>query len=169
MTVFPTRTPGPRLATPVQQGRACDSQAAFGPPFFCNASRYTAVVGVFIRVTTTAAMAGAALCLAGCGSMQAYEGAQLPAAERAIVRADPTVSAGLPVEVILRKVDGYEVPVSKTSVELLPGSHRFIVDCRVREAGVVTRFVIDAEVEAGAAYRLVADATAQGCRSVELR
>jgi hypothetical protein len=32
----------------------------------------------------------------------------------------------------------------------------------------VTRFVIDAEVAAGGRYRLVADATARGCRSVEL-
>jgi hypothetical protein len=104
-----------------------------------------------------------------CGSLQAYEGARLPAGERALVRADPAVSAGLPVEVILRKVDGYEVPVSRTSVELAPGVHRFVVDCRVPEAGVVTRFVIDAEVEAGASYRLEADATARGCREVVLR
>jgi hypothetical protein len=106
---------------------------------------------------------------AGCGNLQAYEGARLPAGERAVVHADPSLSAGLPVEVILRKVDGYEVPVSKSSVELPPGEHRFVVDCRVPEAGVVTRFVIDAEVEAGGSYRLVADATARGCREVVLR
>jgi len=106
---------------------------------------------------------------AGCGSLQAYEGERLPAGERAVVSADPAVSAGLPVEVILRKVDGYEVPVSKSSVELSPGPHRFVVDCRVPEAGVVTRFVIDAEVEAGGSYRLRADATARGCLEVVLR
>jgi len=111
----------------------------------------------------------AAVAAAGCGSLQAYEGARLPAGERAVVRADPSLSAGLPVEVILRKVDGYEVPVSRTSGELAPGAHRFVVDCRVPEAGVVTRFVIDAEVEAGGSYRLVADATARGCREVVLR
>lgn len=106
---------------------------------------------------------------AGCGSLQAYEGTRLPAGERAVVRADPSLSAGLPVEVILRKVDGYEVPVSRSAVELAPGSHRFVVDCRVPEAGVVTRFVIDAEVEAGGSYRLVADASSRGCREVVLR
>jgi hypothetical protein len=115
-----------------------------------------------------ALLASAAL-VAGCGSVQAYEGARLPAGERAVVHADPSVSAGLPVEVILRKVDSFEVPVSRTSVELRPGQHRFVVDCRVREAGVVTRFVIDAEVDAGGSYRLVADASARGCRAVELR
>jgi hypothetical protein len=79
------------------------------------------------------------------------------------------VSAGLPVQVILRKVDDYEVPVSKTAVELRAGSHSFLVDCRVSEAGVVTRFEITADVVAGGRYRLVADATARGCRSVELQ
>jgi hypothetical protein len=88
--------------------------------------------------TLAAATLGAALCMAGCGHVQAYEGARLPKADRAVVRADPSVSAGLPVQVILRKVDEYEVPVSKTAVELQPGRHRFLVDCRVPEAGVVT-------------------------------
>ena len=110
----------------------------------------------------------AAALQAGCGTMQAYEGTRLPAGERAVVHADPSVSAGLPVEVILRKVDDFELQVSSASVELRPVAHRFIVDCRVPEAGVVTRFVIDAEVAAGGRYRLVADATARGCRSVEL-
>ncbi|MBS1200415.1 MAG: hypothetical protein H6R27_1093 [Proteobacteria bacterium] len=120
------------------------------------------------RCSLMAILPAAAL-LAGCGTLQAYEGSRLPAGERAVVHADPSVSAGLPVEVILRKVDDLEVPVSRTSVELRPGPHRFIVDCRVREAGVVTRFVVDAEVAAGGSYRLVADATARGCRSVELQ
>lgn len=118
---------------------------------------------------TAALAAWAALAVTGCGSLRAYEGDPLPAAGRAIVRADPAVSAGLPVEVILRKVGDYDVPVSRSAVELPPGSHRFIVDCRVREAGVVTRFVVDGEVEGGGSYRLQADATSRGCLTVELR
>jgi hypothetical protein len=120
-------------------------------------------------MSLNAALLGAGLCLAGCGTLRAYEGAALPPSARAIVRADPSFSAGLPVEVILRRVDEYEVPVSRTAVELRPGPHRFVVDCRLREAGVVTRFVVDAEVDAGGSYRLVADATARDCRRVELR
>jgi hypothetical protein len=116
-----------------------------------------------------AATLGATLGVAGCGHLQAYEGARLSKADRAVVRADPSVSAGLPVQVILRKVDEYEVPVSKTVVELQPGRHSFLVDCRVPEAGVVTRFAIEAEVVAGGSYRLVADATSRGCREVVLR
>ena len=111
---------------------------------------------------------GGALCLAGCGTLKAYDGERLDADDRAVVRADPSVSAGLPVQVILRKVDEYEVPVSKTVVELPPGRHSFLVDCRVPEAGVVTRFAIEAEVVAGGSYRLVADATSRGCREVVL-
>jgi hypothetical protein len=122
----------------------------------------------FKRIGCAAALL-AAVGLAACGSLQAYDGARLPASGRAVVRADPAVSAGLPVEVILRKVDEYEVPLSKAAVELRPGMHSFIVDCRVREAGVVTRFAIEAEVEAGLSYRLVADASARGCNTVELR
>lgn len=106
--------------------------------------------------------------LAGCGSLQAYEGDRLPPDERATVRADPSLSAGLPVEVILRRVNRFDVPVSRTAVELPPGLHRFVVDCRVREAGVVTRFVIDGEVSAGRSYRLVPDASTRGCRQVVL-
>lgn len=120
-------------------------------------------------LTRCAAVLAVAGTMPACGSLQAYEGERLAAGERAVVRADPAVSAGLPVEVILRRVDGYDVPLRRTSVELQPGTHRFIVDCRVPEAGVVTRFVIDADVAAGRAYRLVADATARGCREVVLQ
>jgi len=116
-----------------------------------------------------AVVLGSVLCLSACGTLKAYEGERLDADDYAVVRADPSVSAGLPVQVILRKVDTYEVPVSKTKVELRPGSHSFLVDCRVPEAGTVTRFEITAEVFPGGRYRLVADATARGCRGVELQ
>lgn len=121
------------------------------------------------RILRPLACAVLAAVTAACGSLRAYEGERLPAGERAVVRADPALSAGLPVEVLLRKVDDYEVPVGRSSVELAPGRHRFVVDCRVPEAGVVTRFVLDEAVEAGGSYRLVADATARGCREVVLR
>ncbi len=122
-----------------------------------------------VRLPYRLVVAAAAWGLTACGSLQAYEGERLGPTERAIVRADPAMSAGLPVEVILRRVDGYDVPLSKTRVELEPGLHRFVVDCRVPEAGVVTRFVIDDEVSAGRSYRLAADATSRGCREVALQ
>ena len=106
---------------------------------------------------------------AGCGGLQAYEGERLPPAERAVVDADPAFSAGLPVQVLLRKVDDFEVPASRSSVEVRPGPHVFVVDCRLAETGSSTRFVIEAEVDAGAAYRLVAEASAVACERVSLQ
>jgi hypothetical protein len=111
----------------------------------------------------------ACLALAACGSFRAYEGSPLEASGRALVRADPAFTAGLPVQVLLRKVDEIAVPASRSSVELAPGRHVFVVDCRLMETGSTTRFVVEAEVEAGAAYRLEAEATAVGCERVELR
>ncbi len=115
------------------------------------------------------ALLSAGVLLAACGTLQAYDGARLAPGDRAVVHSDPAVSAGLPVEVILRKVDDYDVPITKTKVELRPGQHHFIVDCHVRAAGSVTRFALDLVVEAGKSYRLVADATARGCDGVKLQ
>ena len=90
------------------------SQAAFGPPFF---RRRMTKRG---RTPLYAALAAAALC-AGCATERAYEGPPLPAAERAIVRADPVLSAGSPIQIRIRQVDGHEVGLSASKVELAPG------------------------------------------------
>jgi hypothetical protein len=106
--------------------------------------------------------------LAGCATERAYEGPPLSAEERAIVRADPVVSAGLPVQIRLRRVDGRELGLAASSVELPPGSHVLLVDCRVAESGSVRRFTVEADLAAGGRYRLVANATARNCEAVEL-
>jgi hypothetical protein len=106
--------------------------------------------------------------LAGCGSQRAYEGPELSRSELARVQADPAFSAGLPVQVVLRKVDDREVPLGRRAVELAPGRHVFVVDCRLAEPGSTTRFVLEAEVEAGADYRLEAEASAVACERVGL-
>ena len=126
------------------------SQAAFGPPFF------------------PARVLASALLLAGCATERLYEGGSLPAGEAAIVRADPAVSAGLPVQVRLRRVDGREVGVSTSRVELPPGPHELLVDCRVAESGSVRRFTVAAQLEPGRRYRLVAETTARNCEAVRL-
>jgi hypothetical protein len=125
------------------------SQAAFGPPFF------------------PALLFGVAA-LAGCATDRLYEGPRLPPEERAIVRADPVVSAGLPVQLRLRQVDGREVGVSASKVELPAGKHEILVDCLVAESGSVRRFTIEADVEAGGRYRVVANATTRNCEAVAL-
>jgi hypothetical protein len=70
------------------------SQAAFGPPFFPAS---------FLVLVAT---------VAGCATERAYDGPPLPAGERAIVRADPVVNAGLPVQLRIRRVDGREIGLS---------------------------------------------------------
>jgi len=125
------------------------SQAAFGPPFFPILLLLPAV-------------------LAGCATERAYEGPPLPAGERAIVRADPVVSAGLPVQVRIRRVDGREIGLSASKVELPAGAHSLLVDCRVAESGSLRRFTVEAELAPGRSYRLAADATARNCEAVRL-
>ena len=97
-----------------------------------------------------------------------YEGPPLAKDERAIVRADPVVSAGAPVQLRLRQVDGQDVGLSSSKVELPPGKHTLLVDCRIAESGSVGRFTVEAELEAGGHYRLVANTTARKCEAVEL-
>ncbi|HWN05934.1 MAG TPA: hypothetical protein VNO53_02140 [Steroidobacteraceae bacterium] len=122
------------------------SQAAFGPPFF----------------PIVAAL------LAGCATERAYDGPPLPAGESATVRADPFVSAGLPVQLRIRSVDGREVGLSASKVELPPGRRVLLVDCRVAESGSVRRFTVEAELDPGRRYRLAAEATARNCEAVRL-
>ncbi len=125
------------------------SQAASGPPFF----------PVILLM----------LLPAGCATERAYDGPRLPAAERALVHADPAVSAGLPVQLRLRQVDERSIPLAASSVELQPGPHRLLVDCRVTESGTTQRFTLDVELEPGGKYRLVAVASTRNCEAVELQ
>lgn len=106
---------------------------------------------------------------AGCATERAYDGPRLPAAERAVVHADPAVSAGLPVQLRLRQVDERSIPLTASSVELQPGPHVLLVDCRVTESRTTQRFTLEVELERGGAYRLVAVASTRNCEAVELR
>jgi len=126
------------------------SQAAFGPPFFPAS---------FLVVMAT---------VAGCATERAYDGPPLPAGERAIVRADPVVSAGLPVQLRIRRVDGREIGLSASKVELPAGRHALLVDCRVAESDSLRRFTVEADLEPGRSYRLAAEATARNCEAVQL-
>ena len=156
------------------------SQAAFGPPFFpwCRVKHFehmpgeerrsgVGVHGICSKCLTRHLWVAAVL-LAGCATEQHYAGPRLPADQRAVVRADPVVSAGLPVQLRLRRVDGREVGISASKVELAAGRHEILVDCRVEESGSVRRFTLEADLEAGARYRVVANATARNCEAVEL-
>jgi hypothetical protein len=110
----------------------------------------------------------AALACTACATERAYPGPALPPGERAIVHADPVFSAGLPVQLRLRRAGDRKVPLQASSVELPPGRQTLLVDCRVQESDATRRFVVEAELEAGAEYRLVAQASARYCDAVEL-
>jgi hypothetical protein len=108
------------------------------------------------------------LLAAGCTTQRLYDGEPPAAGESAIVRADPVVSAGLPVQVRIRRVNGRDVGLSASRVELPAGRHEILVDCRVAETGSVRRFTVAAELQAGRRYRLAAEATARNCEAVQL-
>ncbi len=112
----------------------------------------------------------AASMVVGCATGQSYEGERLARDEVAKIVGDLRFTAGAPVSVILRKVDDYEVGVGQSAVEVLPGKHQLLVDCRIAETSSVTRLSVEAEVYAGERYRLVAE-TGPGmkeCASVAL-
>ena len=105
---------------------------------------------------------------AACTTERVYPGSGSSPQDNAIVRADPAFSAGLPVQVRLRKAGDRRISLRASAIELPPGRHSLLVDCRVQESGVTRRFVVGADLEAGHEYRLVARATARNCDAVEL-
>jgi hypothetical protein len=109
-------------------------------------------------------LAAAAMTLGACATGQSYEGERLAADEVAKIIGDLRVTAGAPVSVILRKVDDYQLSLGENAVEVLPGKHQLLVDCRIAETASVTRLNVEAEVYAGERYRLVAE-TGPGLRS----
>lgn len=104
-----------------------------------------------------------AVAISGCMTAQSYEGPRRPADEVARVSGDLRISAGAPVSVILRQVDGNTLGPGETSVEVLPGEHTLLVDCRIAETNSISRHSIDAELVAGRRYRFLAE-TGPGMR-----
>jgi hypothetical protein len=106
-----------------------------------------------------------ALCLtcSGCMTASMYDGEKRERDELARISGDLRVTAGTPVTVILRQVDGRTLNLGQSSVDVLPGAHKLLVDCRIAETSSVTRHTVDADVSAGASYRLVAE-TGPGLR-----
>ncbi|HEY5758246.1 MAG TPA: hypothetical protein VIU34_20610 [Steroidobacter sp.] len=93
----------------------------------------------------------------GCMSVQLYDGPKRNKDEVARITGDPVVTAGSPVTVILRQVDGHDIGVTQTSVEVLEGKHNLLVDCRIAETKGGSRHSLDVEVFGGRKYRLRAE------------
>ncbi len=112
-----------------------------------------------------------ALGLSGCMSAQVYDGPKRDRDELARISGDLPVTAGAPVSVILRRVDDQVLGVGQTSVDVLPGEHRLLVDCRIAETKAVSRHTLEVEVDSGRRYRLRAQVEPglQGCDDVTLQ
>jgi hypothetical protein len=93
----------------------------------------------------------------GCMSAQLYEGPKRDHDEVARISGDPVVTAGSPITVILRQVDGQDIGITQSTVEVLEGEHELLVDCRIAETKSVSRHVLQVEVFGGRKYRLRAD------------
>jgi hypothetical protein len=116
-----------------------------------------------MRASLQAAGACLALVLGACTTLQGYEGERRPTDEVARVTGDFRINAGAPVSVILLQVDGQTLGTGTNSVELLPGEHTFLVNCRIAETNALSRHSIVAEVVAGRHYRFEAE-TGPGLR-----
>ena len=110
----------------------------------------------------------AAALAAACTTAHVYQDPRSQASGNAIVRADPAFTAGLPVQLRLRKADDYKLSILSSAVELPAGHHSLLVDCHMQETGATQRFVVEADLEADREYRLVARASARNCDAVEL-
>lgn len=117
-----------------------------------------------------AGLVGAAFLAGGCMTVQSYEGPRRPRSEVAHIVGDLRLNTGLPISVSLRQIDGMTLKASETAVDVLPGSHTLLVDCRVRETGSISRHEIQVEVFEGRSYRLVPEVAPamRGCNDVRL-
>jgi hypothetical protein len=113
---------------------------------------------------------GAVAMASGCMTAQSYEGERRPRSEVAHIVGDIRLNTGVPVSVALRQVDGITLSASQSAVDVLPGTHTLLVDCRVQETGSITRHEIEIEVYEGRTYRLVPETAPglRGCSEVRL-
>ena len=108
--------------------------------------------------------------MGGCMSVQLYDGPKRDRDEVARISGDPVVTAGSPITVVLRQVDGRDIGLTQTSVEVLEGKHELLVDCRIAETKRVSRHSLEVEVFGGSKYRLRAETgpALRECSSVTL-
>jgi hypothetical protein len=99
----------------------------------------------------------------GCATAQLYDGPRRNADEVAHITGDLRINAGSPLTVVLRQVDDTPLSIGQNAVDILPGKHRLLVDCRIAETESVSRHSVDVEVSAGRRYKLVAE-TGPGLR-----
>jgi hypothetical protein len=105
----------------------------------------------------------AALGVQGCMTAQSYDGPKLARDEVARIVGDMRFTAGAPISVVLRQVDEQTLSLGQNSIDVLPGKHSVLVDCRIQETMSITRHRIEQDFFAGRTYRLSAE-TGPGVR-----
>jgi hypothetical protein len=94
------------------------------------------------------------LLMSACAAQQAYDGAERPAAEVAVIEGTLPVTAGLPITARIRKIDDRVVRFGYSKVSVVDGPHHVLVDCVMQSARSTTRFGLDFETYAGHRYVL---------------
>lgn len=97
------------------------------------------------------------LTLTACQSLNVYEGPKLARDDVAGIRGDLRISAGAPMSLILRRVDGADLGLRYNGANVLPGEHDVLIDCTVTETSHISRHHLTVEVAAGRTYRFAAD------------
>ena len=101
-----------------------------------------------------------ALSIAGCGTMRAYEGAELSDEETALIKSSYINPFNYSV---IRSVDGKELAANKVNVIVMPGFHYLMVDVSTFEEFVVgtgyTRYSMGSKIlvinaQAGHVYQV---------------
>ena len=107
--------------------------------------------------------------LSGCVAVHAGGMSSKATDTLARVSGDYRVSAGAPVSVYLRSIDGRSLQFWQHAADVEAGSHRLLVDCAVAATKKLTRYELNVTLNAGVKYSLRAEATPQhGCTQVSI-
>jgi len=98
------------------------------------------------------------LACSGCATAQLYDGPRRNADEVAHISGDLRINAGSPLTIVLRQVDETPLSIGQNAVDILPGKHRLLVDCKIAETQSTSRHAVEVEVAPGRRYKLVAEA-----------
>jgi hypothetical protein len=106
--------------------------------------------------------------LCGCAREQIYPGPRLAKEEVASIVGDPKINAGLPMAAVLRKVDDVVIGWNINTVDVMPGDHEVLVDCRMQAN--TQRFRITVHALGGYRYQAQAQASPGNhyCESVTM-
>jgi hypothetical protein len=109
-----------------------------------------------------------ALLCSACATVNLSEEGETTKDALARISGDYRVTAGLPVTITLRSVDGRALKFWQSAADVAAGKHRLLVDCRVAATERVARYDLDVTVHAGERYGFTSEASPHaGCTEVK--